>query len=69
VTPIFIEVGHQVAVGEEPEMNAAVVRDDRKVEAERMVDRDQRPDVEELGAAGVERKLRAWDVGGDEVDH
>jgi hypothetical protein len=62
-----VQVGHEVAVGEHPEMDVPVVRDDCDVEPERVIDGDKRPDVEELRTACVKRKLRAWNIGGDEV--
>jgi len=61
------EVWDQVAIREHPEEDIAVVRHDRDVEAERVVDRHERPDVDELGAARVEGELRSGDVGRDDV--
>jgi hypothetical protein len=65
----FVEVRNQVSIGQHAEVHTAVVGDDRQVEAKRVVDRHERPELEQLRAARVERHLRAGHIGGDEVDH
>ena len=61
------QVGNQVPVGEQAEEDASVVRDDGDVQPQRVIDRDERPDLEELGAPCIERKLRSGDIRGHDV--
>ena len=65
----IVEVRHQVAIGKDTEEDAAVVGDDRDVQAERVIDGDKRPHIDQLGASGVEGNLRTGDVRHHQVDH
>jgi hypothetical protein len=48
-----VEIRNEVPIGEHPKMHAAVVGHDGEVEAERVVDRDQGPELEQLRTARV----------------
>ena len=61
------QVGDQVPICKQAEEDASVVGDDRDVQPERVIDRDERPDLDELGAARIERELRSGDVRGHDV--
>ena len=58
-----VQVGHEVAVGEHPEMDAPVVRDDRHVHFGLLADRDLVPDLDDfarhLGQAVADYKQAA----------
>jgi hypothetical protein len=67
VTGEIVEVWNQVAIGEKAEKHVPVVGNDRHVQPERVIDGNQGPDLQKLGARRVERHLRPGHVGRDQV--
>jgi hypothetical protein len=65
----IVEVRYQVAISERAEEDAPVVRDDRDVQAERVIHGDERPHIDQLGASCIEGDLRTGNVRHDQVDH
>ena len=63
-----VDVLHRVVVGEQAEVDAAVVAHDRDRERVVLGQKRDREDVLELTAEYVERDLRAGDVGHDQVE-
>ena len=63
-----VDVLHRVVVGQQAEVDAAVVAHDRDRERVVLGQEGDREDVLELAAEHVERDLRAGDVGDDQVE-